>query len=87
MHLHMRTTIELSDGLLSKVRRVMAKRKTTLRALVEEGLRRVVEQDQGTTPFRLRDASFKGPSGFADGAGPEDIPRVLREVNESRPLP
>lgn len=87
MRLHMRTTIELSDGLLSKVRRVMAKRKTTLRALVEEGLRRVVEQDRDPTSFRLRDASFKGPSGFADGAGPEDILRVLREVNESRPLP
>jgi Arc/MetJ family transcription regulator len=83
----MRTTIELSDALLSRVRRIMAKRKTTLRALVEEGLRRVVEEDRAATAFQLRDASFKGPAGFASGAGPEDIQRVLREVNDSRPLP
>ena len=87
MHKHMRTTIELSDSLLARVRRIMAKRKVTLRALVEEGLRRVVDEEQGAPPFQLRDASFKGPLGFASGAGPEDIPRVLREVNESRPLP
>jgi Arc/MetJ family transcription regulator len=87
MHRHMRTTIELSDALLSRVRRIMAKRKTTLRALVEEGLRRVVEEDRAATAFQLRDASFKGPAGFASGAGPEDIQRVLREVNDSRPLP
>jgi hypothetical protein len=83
----MRTTIELSDSLLARVRRVMAKRKTTLRALVEEGLRKVLEEERAVPAFRLRDASFKGPAGFAQGAGPEDIPRVLREVNESRQLP
>jgi Arc/MetJ family transcription regulator len=84
---HMRTTIELSDSLLARARRIMAKRKVTLRALVEEGLRRVVEEDQAAPGFELRDASFKGPTGFANGAGPEDIQRVLREVNEGRPLP
>lgn len=87
MPTHMRTSIELSDSLLARVRKIMAKRKVTLRALVEEGLRRVVEEDQAAPPFKLRAAAFKGPLGFAPGMGADDIPRVLREVNEGRSLP
>lgn len=85
--MHMRTTIELSDGILAQARRLMAKRKTTLRALVEEGLRKVLAEDRAAPPFKLRDASFKGKTGFARGADAEDIPDVLREINEGRPLP
>lgn len=86
MHLCMRTTIDLSDPLVARVKRLMLKRKTTLRALVEEGLRRVLEDDRAREPFKLRDASFTRQSGFADGVGPEDIARILRETNEGRGL-
>lgn len=86
MHI-VRTTIELSDSLLVRARKVMAERKLTLRALVEEGLRRVLDEEQaGRGSFVLTDASFKGPLGFADGVSEEDIPRLLREANEGRTI-
>lgn len=82
----MRTTIDLSDSLMARVKRLMAKRKTTMRALVEEGLHRLLEEEQSRAAFKLRDASFKGERGFAESAGPQDIPRVLQEINEAPPL-
>lgn len=85
MHLCIvRTTIDLSDVLLARVKKLMHRRKTTLRALVEEGLLRVLNEDRARAAFTLRDASFKGEPGFVEGAGPEDIARVLRELNEGR---
>jgi Arc/MetJ family transcription regulator len=85
--MHMRTTIELSDSLLARARKVMAKRKTTLRALVEEGLGRVLNEERPVRPFQLREASFSGEPGFVNGVGAQDISRVLGELNEGRPLP
>ena len=85
--MHMRTTIDLSDQLLARVKTLMHKRKTTLRALVEEGLQRLVDEDRKQAPFKLRDASFKREAGFVEGVGPQDISRVLRELNEGRELP
>lgn len=80
----MRTTVEISESLLKRVRRIMKKRRVTLRALVEEGLERVVRDDSLPGGFRLRDARFDGETGFAPGAGPDDIGHVLREMNEPR---
>ena len=62
----MRTTIELNDALARQVRALMAERNTTLRALVEEGLRRVVEESRSRARFELRDASA-GEGGLAEG--------------------
>jgi hypothetical protein len=39
----MKTTIEISDPLLEAARQLAGREKTTVRALVEEGLRRVIE--------------------------------------------
>jgi len=60
MGTHMKTTIEISDAVLEQAKRLAAKEGTTLRALVEEGLRRVVEKRSGSGSFKLRDASYKG---------------------------
>jgi hypothetical protein len=62
----MKTTLEISDPLLREARKVAAREKTTLRALVEQGLRQVVAEKKKDKPFRLRDASFKG-----DGLHPD----------------
>lgn len=62
----MRTTIEINEALARQVRALMAERKTTLHALVEEGLRRIVEESRAAEPFRLRDASV-GEGGLAEG--------------------
>jgi Arc/MetJ family transcription regulator len=56
---HMKTTIEISDALLTEARRVADNQGVTLRALVETGLRRVLRERQATG-FRLRRATFGG---------------------------
>lgn len=56
----MKTTLDLSDPLLRDARKIAAHERTTLRALVEEGLRRVIAEKTRRRAFRLRKASFKG---------------------------
>jgi hypothetical protein len=56
----MKTTLEISDPLLREARKVAVRERTTLRALVEQGLRRVVAEKTRKPNFRLRKASFKG---------------------------
>lgn len=77
----MRTTIELSDALATRVQAHMKKHRTTLRALVEESLNRVLEEPAADTGFVPRDAAFDGKQGFAAEFGSEDLPQVLREIN------
>jgi hypothetical protein len=61
MGAHMKTTIELGDSLLAEAKRVAAERNTTLRALVEAGLREVLgEHRRAAAPFRLRRVTAKG---------------------------
>lgn len=61
MGAHMKTTIEIADSLFAEAREVAAARNTTLRALVEAGLRQVVQEQRGRrAPFKLRRATFKG---------------------------
>ncbi len=56
----MKTTVEISDSLLKEAKRVAAKERTTVRRLVEEGLRRTIADRKKKEPFRLRRATFKG---------------------------
>lgn len=65
----MKTTVEISDDLADAVRRLAAEENTTLRALIEAGLRRILDERQQVPSFRLRDASFSGEglqAGFRD---------------------
>jgi hypothetical protein len=59
---HMKTTIHIPDSLFEEAKKVAQQEKTTLKALVEEGLRKVVTERRGQKPggFKLRKASFKG---------------------------
>ena len=57
---HMKTTIQIPDSLFEEVRKLAAKEKTTLKALVEEGLRLILAKRNRRSAFRLRKASFKG---------------------------
>jgi len=59
---HMKTTINISDSLFHEARKVAVQEKTTLKALVEEGLRKALadRHRRGSKAFKLRQASFKG---------------------------
>jgi hypothetical protein len=56
----MKTTVEIADSLLEEARKVAARQGTTVRALIEEGLRRVLAERKRRGAFRLRKATFKG---------------------------
>jgi Arc/MetJ family transcription regulator len=57
---HMKTTIEIADSLLDEAKRIAAREGTTVRALVEQGLRRALSERRRKSAFRLRRATFKG---------------------------
>lgn len=56
----MKTTVEIADGLLRQAKAVAHREKTTLRALVEEGLRWAVGRHRSHARFKLRKASVRG---------------------------
>jgi hypothetical protein len=56
----MKTTVEISDALLSEAREVAAREGVTLRALIERGLHRAIEEAARGRPFKLRRATFRG---------------------------
>jgi len=56
----MKTTIELPEALFDKAKRHARKHKTTLKALIEQGLRQVLATKPDQAHFKLRDASVSG---------------------------
>ena len=57
---HMKTTVQIPDSLFEEARKLAQREQTTLKALVEEGLRRVITEHQREIRFRLRKATFTG---------------------------
>jgi hypothetical protein len=56
----MKTTVEISDSFLKQVKNLAAEEHTTVRALVEEGLRRITADRKHAKSFKLRKVSFLG---------------------------
>ena len=75
---HMKTTIHIPDALLTKAQAVAAREKTTLKALVSEGLQKVLEERQTKKPFVLKDGSFGG-----GGLTPEFENATWAEIREA----
>lgn len=57
---HMKTTVQIPDSLFEEARKLANRERTTLKALIEEGLRRIVSQHKRRNGFRMRKATFKG---------------------------
>ena len=57
---HMKTTVHITDSILEEARKLADREETTLRALIEEGLRRIISERKRHTKFRLRQVPFKG---------------------------
>jgi len=55
-----RISIKIPDSLWKEARRVAFRDGVTVRELVEQGLRQVLQQRNRPARFKLRNASFKG---------------------------
>ena len=60
MAAHMKTTVEISDAILNAVRELARRENTTVKALIERGLRRELVEAERESDFRLRCASVGG---------------------------
>jgi hypothetical protein len=56
----MKTTIDLPDELLIEAQRIARAEGTTLKSVMEEGLRAVIARHQESRQFTLRDGSVPG---------------------------
>lgn len=57
---HMKTTVEISDALLEAAKEIAAREGTTLRELIETGLRQSLADRKKPGRFKLRNATFGG---------------------------
>lgn len=57
---NMKTTIDIPTPLLERAKTVAAEEGTTLKRLVEEGLRLAVERHSQSAGFKLRSAGYRG---------------------------
>lgn len=57
----MKTTVDLADALLSRAKRHAKRTGRPLRVLIEEGLRRVLDEEAAAVEFRLVDKSVGEP--------------------------
>jgi hypothetical protein len=64
---HMKTTVEIADPVLAEAKEAARREKTTLRSLVEEGLRLALDRRHEAAPFHLLDVSVGG-NGLKPGA-------------------
>jgi len=79
----MKITIELPDSLWKEAKKFAAKEGSTIRALVERGLRRVVAERKSRGKFRLRTASFPG-KGLQSGVGEPIWKRIRESIYKGR---
>jgi hypothetical protein len=79
----LKTTIEIADALAREVKELAARENTTLRELVESGLRLVLRERRKKPAFRLRGASFRGNGLQAEFRG-ADWERIRDATYEGR---
>jgi hypothetical protein len=80
----MKTTIEIADALLRRARAVAARDGDTLRALVEQGLQKVLAERSRRAPgFRLADARVGG-RGLDPAFGDATWERLREVIYEGR---
>jgi hypothetical protein len=83
MGAHMKTTVEIAEDLLRAAKTVAHKERTTLRALLEEGLRWALDRRKRRHSFKLRDASVRG-KGLQPGVVEGDWTSLRDSIYEGR---
>ena len=80
---HMKTTIEIAPAVLERGKRLARERGMTLRALVEEGLLKVIEERERKPAFKLKRIAFTG-GGFREGFEEGDWSHIRDAAYEGR---
>lgn len=62
----MKTTIEIQDDLMKAAKALARKQGTTLRSIVERGIRSTLKEEQQSSRYDLADKSVKGKGLQAD---------------------
>ena len=79
-----KTTIELPKPVLLGLKRLAARRKTTMKAIIVESVQRTLrEADVPAKPFKLRDGSFKG-NGLQPGVDLSNWDQIRDMIYEGR---
>lgn len=73
--------MEIADPLLEQIKTLAAREGTSLRMLIDEGLRSVVAGriSREAQPFRLRDGSFQNGQGLQPGVQWADLSTLAYE--------
>ena len=79
----MKTTVDISESLHDEARKIAAGEKTSIKALIEEGLRKVIEERKQQQHFKLRKATFKG-KGLQAGLAGASWDKIREKVYEGR---
>ena len=78
----MKTTIDIAPELLDEAKKIAAERGSTLKELVESGLREVLSAEKERTEnYRYRPHTFKG-EGLQDGLLEGDWNRIIERSYE-----
>jgi hypothetical protein len=81
---HMKTTVHIPDALLAAAQAIAALEKTTLKALVSEGLQKVVQDRGAAKPYKLKDCSFPPPGEPGEKVRPKDWREIVSLVYGDR---
>ena len=79
----MKTTVDIDDHLLTRAKDEARRRKTTLRRLIEEGLRGELSRKRKTPRYRMKDVSV-GAGGVLPGVDLSNWDAMLAMLYEGR---
>jgi len=79
----MKTTIEIAPAILERGKQLALEEHVTLRALVEEGLRAVIDARTKKSAFKLRRIHFAG-GGFREGFESPSWDRIRGAIYDGR---
>ena len=82
MVIHMKTTLDIDDTVMQRLREEAARRKTTMSALVEAGLRRILDErtpSDGEAFSLPALPSWRGGKELADVSNRTELYRVMEE--------
>lgn len=79
----MKTSVEIPDSLFEQAKRLASRERTTLRALIEEGLRRLIAERKAPKPFKLRRVTFRG-KGLQSGMAGASWQEIRDKIYEGR---